>query len=240
MQQESLHDAEPAAASTDVAGVFDFLIDPRGAAKRLPRKYFWIVPLAIMSVAMVVLGIINMPLAHQALVNQPVPGNVTPDQMQQRINIGTTIQKVFVYLSPVVLLIMTAFSAAVVLMCGLVIGLKPKFLEMFNLMAGLSMIEVLKLIATTVVIHMKGEPSSMADLQPALGLDIFAPTGMNKVLVAFLGFFNVFQLWEIVMATLIFAIAYRVSKGKAAVAVLPVFLVGLVLRLIGAFFTPST
>jgi hypothetical protein len=240
MQQESLHDAEPAAPSTDVAGVFDFLIDPRGAAKRLPRKYFWIVPLAIMSVAMVVLGIINMPLAHQALMNQPVPANVTPDQMQQRINIGTTIQKVFVYLSPVVLLIITAFSAAVVLMCGLVIGLKPTFLEMFNLMAGLSIIEVLKLIATTVVIHMKGEPSSMADLQPALGLDIFAPTGMNKMLVAFLGFFNVFQLWEIVMAILIFAIAYRVSKGKAAAAVLPVFLVGLVLRLIGAFFTPST
>jgi hypothetical protein len=240
MPQESLHDAEPAAASTDVAGVFDFLIDPRGAAKRLPRKYFWVVPLAIMSIAMVVLGIINMPLAHQALVNQPVPANVTPDQMQQRINVGTMVQKIFVYLSPVVLFIMTAFSAAVVLMCGLVIGLKPRFLEMFNLMAGLSIIEVLKLIATTVVIHMKGEPSSMADLQPALGLDIFAPAGMNKVLVAFLGYFNVFQIWEMVMAILIFALAYRVSKGKAAVAVLPVFLIGLVLRLIGAFFTPST
>jgi hypothetical protein len=240
MQQESLYDAQPSTASTDLAGVFDFLIDPRGAAKRLPRKYFWIAPLAIMSVAMVILGIINMPLAHQALLNQPVPPNVTPDQMQQRINIGSTIQKVFVYLSPVILLIMTAFSAAVVLTCGLVLGLKPKFLEMFNLMAGLSIIEVLKLIATTVVIHTKGEPSSMADLQPALGLDIFAPTGMNKVLVAFLGFFNVFQLWEIVMAILIFALAYRVGKEKAAVIVLPVFLIGLVLRLIGAFFTPST
>jgi len=33
---------------------------------------------------MLIGGIFNLPLAHQALVNQPVAANVTPDQMQQR------------------------------------------------------------------------------------------------------------------------------------------------------------
>lgn len=103
-------------------------------------------------------------------------------------------------------------------------------------MAGLAIIDALKVIAASVIIHMKGEPTGMADLQPPLGLDIFMPTGSNKVLVAFLGYLNVFQIWEIVMAILIFAVAYRVSKSKAAVAVVPLFVLGLILRLVGAMF----
>jgi uncharacterized membrane protein YhaH (DUF805 family) len=225
---------------TDLAGVFDFLIDPRGAARRLPRKFFWIAPLVITSMVILVVGIINTPLVHQAMMNQPPPPNVSPEQFQQRMNAGFAIQKVFIYLSPLVLVVITALSALIVLVCCMVLDLKPKFLELFNLMAGLSIIAVLKVIASTIVLHMKGEPSSMADLQPALGLDIFAPMGTNKMLVALLAFFNIFDLWQIVMAILIFAAAYRVSKGKATAAILPVFLVGLVLRLIGAFFNPNS
>jgi hypothetical protein len=120
------------------------------------------------------------------------------------------------------------------------LGVKTRFLELFNLLAGVGIIDALKAIVTTVIIHMKGEASSMADLQPALGLDILAPVGANKVLVAFLGFFNVFGIWAIVMTILIFAAGYRVSKGKATIAVLPLFLIGLVFRLIGAFFAPSS
>ena len=78
----------------------------------------------------------------------------------------------------------------------------------------------------------------MADLQPAIGLDIFAPQGTNHVLVAFLGFVNVFEIWMIVMAVLIIAAAYRVTKGKAFVAILPLFALALLLKLVGAFFSP--
>ncbi len=238
MAEEVLEQPRPASFLDDFAGVTDFLIDARGAARRLPRKLFWIAPIVIVSIIMLVCGIMNFPIVQQAMANQPPPANVSPEQFQNQMRI------VFVFHESSRLLLSSAddchswrYRRLVIMASCVIIDLKPKFLEMFNLMAGLSIIDGLKTIATTVVLHMKGEPTGMADLQPALGLDIFAPTGTSKVLVAFLGYLNVFGIWQIVMAILIFAIAYRVNKTKAAVAVAPLFALGLLLRLVGAMFS---
>ena len=239
MDESTVLASQPGSFVSDLAGVFDFLIDPQAAARRLPRKYFWLAPLAIISIVTVIVGVMNFPLVQQALSNQPPPPNMSPEQFQQRLRIGFVIQQVLVYLSPLVIVAATAVCAGVVLFCSTAIGMKARFLELFNFVAGLSIFDALRAIATTIIIHFKGEPSSMADLQPALGLDIFAPAGMNRIAVGFLGYFNVFEVWEIVMAILIFAAAYRVSKGKALIAVGPIFLLGLLLRLIGAVFSPK-
>lgn len=236
MADNALEQPSSGGIASDIAGVIDFLMDAPGAARRLPRKFFWITPVVIVSVVMIVAGILNLPLVQQAMANQAPPPNVSPEQFQKQMSIGLTIQRVVIYLAPVLVVVFTAIYALIVMACSVVLDLKPKFLAMFNLMAGLSIIDALKVVATSFIIHMKGEPSGMADLQPPLGLDIFMPTGSNKVLVAFLGYLNVFQIWEIVMAILIFAAAYRVSKSKAAVAVLPLFALGLILRLVGAMF----
>jgi hypothetical protein len=221
----------------DVVGVADFLIDPSGAARRLPKKLFWVVPLILVSAVMLVAGIMNLPLVQQAMTNQPPPANVNPQQFQNQMRIGLTIQRIALYCSPLLMVLFSAITALIVMASCVVIDLKPRFIEMFNLMMGLSVIDALKVIATTVVLHVKGEPSGMADLQPALGLDIFTSTGASKVLVAILGYINVFQIWQIAMAILIFAAAYRVSKTKAAIAVGPLFALGLILRLVGALFS---
>jgi hypothetical protein len=236
MADNALEQPNSGGLAGDVAGVLDFLMDAPAAARRLPRKFFWIVPVVIVSVVMIVCGILNFPLVQQAMANQVPPPNVSPEQFQRQMSIGLTIQRIVVYLAPVFMVVFTAIFALIVMACSVVIDVKPKFLAMFNLLAGLAVIDALKVVATSVIIHMKGEPTGMADLQPPLGLDIFMPTGSNKVLVAFLGYLNVFQIWEIVMAILIFAVAYRVSKSKAAVAVVPLFALGLILRLAGAMF----
>lgn len=221
----------------DIAGVADFLIDPGGAARRLPHKFFWIVPLILVSAVMLIAGVMNLPLVQQAMANQPPPPNVNPEQFQNQMRIGLIIQRVALYCSPLLMMLFGAITALIVMASCVVIDLKPRFIEMFNLMMGLSIIDGLKAIATTFILHMKGEPSGIADLQPALGLDIFTSTGANKVLVAILAYINVFQIWQIVMAILIFAAAYRVSKTKAAIAVGPLFALGLILRLVGAMFS---
>jgi hypothetical protein len=221
---------------SDFTGLLDFLIDPRGAARRLPRKFFWIIPAVLVSIVILVTGLINMPYVQQAMTNQPPPPNVNPEQFQQQMRMGIRMQSVFIYVAPVFMVVVWALSALVIMASSLVIDAKTRFLELFNLMAGLSVIDALKIIATTIVIHMRGEPSGIADLQPALGLDIFVPTDTGKALLGFLGYFNVFNIWQIVMAILIFAAAYRVSKGKASIGVLPLFVLGLIIRVVGAMF----
>lgn len=237
IEQDTAETADSQSFLSDFGGMFNFLIDPGGAAKRLPRKFFWIAPLIVVSIVYLVCGISNFPLIQQAMMNQPPPPNVSPEQFQKSMQVGLTIQKVGLYVSPLIFIIISAISGLIVFATASVIGLKAKFIELFNLMAGLSIIGALQVIATTAIIHMKGEPSSLADLQPALGLDIFAPITMNKMAVAFLGFFNVFEIWQIVMAVAIVAVFYRVGKGKAAVAVAPLFLLVLALKLVGGYFS---
>lgn len=237
IDQDLTHATDSQGFLSDFGGMFNFLMDPVAAAKRLPRKLFWIAPLIVVSIIYLICGLKNFPLVQQAMMNQPPPANTTPEQFQKGMQVGLTIQRVALYLSPLLFVIISAISALIVFATASAIGLKARFLELFNLMAGLSVISALQIIATTVILQMKGEPQSIADLQPAMGLDIFAPVTMSKVTVAFLGFFNVFQIWQIVMAILIVAVFYRVGKVKAAVTVAPLYLLGLLLKLTGAFFS---
>ena len=88
------------------------------------------------------------------------------------------------------------------------------FRELFNLVAGCGLIQAVAAIAAIIVLKSKGEISSTAELRPALGLDIFLPEGTSRFLVAFVGYFSVFEIWWIVMLLLIFSAAFRVCKAK--------------------------
>jgi hypothetical protein len=113
---------------------------------------------------------------------------------------------------------------------------KATFRQLFNLAAGCSLISVLESIAIIVILRAKGEVSSVAELRPALGLDIFLPEGTNKFLVAVLGYFSVFQIWWIVMLALVFAAAFRVDKSKAFLVIAPLVLLGFLWRVVAAAF----
>jgi hypothetical protein len=139
------------------------------------------------------------------------------------------------YFVPIVLLIY-ALSAGILLAMSAIMGMEAKFGQLFNLIAGCGLIQSLGTIASAAVLHFKGEVSSMAELRPAMGLDIFLPEGTNKYLVAIASAFSIFQIWWFVMMVLIFAIAFRVGKGKAFAAVFPLWLVGLGFLLLGAAF----
>jgi hypothetical protein len=76
----------------------------------------------------------------------------------------------------------------------------------------------------------------MAEMRPALGLDIFVPEGTSKYAMAFLGYFSVFEIWWIMMMVLIFSAAFRVSKGKAFGAILPLIVLSILLRIGAAVF----
>jgi hypothetical protein len=111
-----------------------------------------------------------------------------------------------------------------------------RFLALFNLLAGCSVITMLAGIASFVILKAKGEVSTQAELRPPLGLDIFLPPDANKYAAAFLGYFSVFEMWWIVMMVLIFSAAFRVSKGKAFAIVAPLILLAILFRVVGAAF----
>ena len=118
-------------------------------------------------------------------------------------------------------------------MCS-ILAVNAKFRMLLNLVAGCWLIQSLSDIASVVILKAKGEASTMAELTPPLGLDIFLSEGTNKLLMGFLGFFSLFGIWWIVMLVLVFSAAFRVSKGKAFAIIFPLLLIGLAFRLLMA------
>ncbi len=223
--------------ASDVAGMGNFLIDPGAAAKRVHSKWFWVGPLIVFSVVSIAASFILLPITRHVMEVAPLPQGVTPEQYQRSMEIGLKIQQYAMYFAPVTAAIIYAIQAAVLLAMGAVTGVQAKFRELFNLIAGCSLIQVIASIASVIILKAKGEVSTVAELRPALGLDIFLPATANKILAAFLGYFSVFEIWWIVMLVLIYSVAFRVNKGKALTVVLPLILLSIAFRVVGAAFS---
>ena len=220
----------------DLVGMFNFFIDPAAAAKLIRHKWFWVGPIVLVSIVSITIGILLMPVVQQVLLNQPPPPGQDPAQFQRGMAIGLQIQKYATFCTPILVIIILAISAAILFGTCSVMQVKAKFLWLFNMLAGLSLISMVQSIATYLIIRGKGEISTQAELQPPLGLDIFMGEGANKYLTAFLGFFSVFQIWSIVMMVLIFAAAFKVTKGKALATVAPLLILTLLLKLLFTVF----
>src|SRR6185312_6263218 len=108
--------AEPSQSFlSDFGGMFNFLMDPGGAAKRLPRKFFWIAPLILVSIVFMACGFFNLPLIQQAMMNQPPPPNANPEQFQKGMQLAVMFQRIGVFLSPLIFLVIAAVSALIIL-----------------------------------------------------------------------------------------------------------------------------
>jgi hypothetical protein len=222
--------------ASDLAGMGSFFIDPQGAARRVHTRWFWIGPLVIFSIVSIIATGIMMPLVRQVMETGPLPQGATPEQYQKGIALTMLMMRLTMYCAPIIAAVLFAIQAAVLLGASALMSVKATFRELFNLVAGCALIQVISSIAGLVVVKAKGDISTPAELRPALGLDIFLPAGSNKFLAAFLGYFSVFEIWWIVMIVLIFAAAFKVRKGKAFAAVLPLIVLNLLFRLMGAAF----
>jgi hypothetical protein len=228
--------AQSETLANDLAGMGSFFIDPPGAARRVFHKWFWIGPLVVFSIVSMVASYLMLPMVQHVLEVSPIPAGSSPEQYQSGMDVAMTIQRVSMYFSPAIVAVILALQALAIWATCSVLTIDVKFRWLFNLVAGCSLIQVLASIASLAILKGKGEISTMAELRPALGLDIFLPEGTNKYATAFLGYFSIFEIWWIVMMVLVFSTAFRVSKGKALAAVLPLIMVSILLRMGAAAF----
>lgn len=228
--------AESGGFGSDLTGMLDFFISPSAAARHLSSKWFWVGPLIVISVVSFIATYMMMPIVQHVMEIAPIPAGVNPEQYQHNMQIGLAIQRVMSYLAPVWTVLLFAISAGILLGMCAISGVNAKFRALFNLVAGCGLISMLAYVAGLVIVKAKGDISTMAELRPPLGLDIFMPEGSNKFVTAFLGYFSVFEIWWLVMMILIISIAFRVSKTKAFATVLPLVILNIAFRLLGAAF----
>ncbi len=230
----SSHDSEGFASS--FTGMFSFLLDPVGAARQLPKKWFWIIPTALACVVLAWYLAVTGPLTMHYMETAPTPANVPPDQYAKQIQIQGSVQHFIPFAAPLFIVFFLLLQSGLLLATSAMLAVRTTFGQLLNLIAGCGLISTLQTLAWIAILKMKGDITSLQDLKPPLGLDILLPAGASKVLAAALGFFSVFTIWQIVMMILIYSIGFRVTKGKAATAILPTYVLWLLLAMVGAAF----
>jgi hypothetical protein len=223
----------------DLAGMGSYFIDPEGAARRATHKWFWIGPLIVVSIIAIVTQLVRMPITQQVMETMPLPNGMTEAQWDKQMHISMIVQNVAVWLSPVLVVIIFSVETVILLAMSSILTAGAKFRALFNIVAGCAVVGSLEAIASVVVLKMKAPVATMAELKPPLGFDIFLGEGTNKYLMAFLGYFTIFQIWWMIMLILVLASALRISKGKAFAIMSPLIIFGLLFALVGAAFTKA-
>lgn len=218
---------EPQAhSSLSFFNLFDILLDPERAARRVHRNAAWLFPLLIVGLGGVALGLANLPLQAR-LIEANLPAGLSPEQIGNTMRSVLSYQKVGVFLTPLALLLKWALLAWVLFMSCVLMGIRASFKDLFALLAQCSLLMFLQDLTVSIIIRLKGEQlQSVADLTPRLGLDLVL-TGLSKPMTALIGYFSVFNIWYIVALTLALSCLGVCSRRKALLAVTPVWLLPL-------------
>lgn len=229
--------AEQAGGVADgVVGMMNVFVDPATTAKHVPSRLSWVWPVLVLCIGYVVFGYLMLPYAMQMVDAKMAERNIAPEQLERAQSMAHTITKITTPLTPIFVIGFLALFALLVKLTYSIVDVRPRYRDVFSLLAACSLIPLLQYIATYVVLRTKGDPiTSPEQMTPPFGLDIFFQ-GSKGVFFALLNFFSIFEVWYLII--LVFGLAYltRSSKSKALIAITPVWLLPLFFRLIGAMF----
>lgn len=186
-----------------------------------------------------IIGVCNyllVPVTLRVMQIDP-PGNMTVAELERVLPAIEFSQKISAYASPVIIAIIVLISAAVLTGMCAVMDLKARFQDNFSLIAHSGLIGAAGYLAQFVVVTLKGDDvQSLVELRPGFGLDLLLDDGANRFLYAVLNYFSLFTVWYIFVLGLTFAFLVHTSKSRASTATAPVWLLGLLFAIVGAFF----
>ena len=191
-------------------------------------------PLLGLLALQVVIGALSLPYARVAMRAQMAAQAGGQEVPAAAETIGTVMTVIG---PPIFIAILLLVGAFILWVAVSVLGGEARFSQLFSVSIYGFMPIVLLQLASIVVVAMRGTEgvTSMQDLQPSLGLDLFlAPImELGAFLRAFLQAVNPFSIWQVILLALGVQVTQKVERGTAVTAA--VIQWG-VLALIGALF----
>ena len=208
--------------------MFNIFLDPAASARRIPQRLSWLAPLLVVGIGGALISWFTVPTVMRVMQLDP-PGGMTAEQLERSIGVIETTQRVMGLASPLLAAGFLALLAAVLLGACSVLDIKSSFRDLFSLLAHGSLISFLGQVAGFIVLRIKGdEIQTMEELQPSFGLDLIFHEGLSKPAAAALKYFSIFTIWYIVMVTLTLAALTGCKKGRAFLAITPVWFLPLI------------
>lgn len=220
-----------------VLDLFNVLYEPTAVFERVrERPRFWAPTLTL-----IVIGLANAILLRPfyAAAFEAARSKLTPQQLERMPSAASqaTIGLVFVPISIIAILLIGGLFLWV---CVSVLAGEAKYKTLLSVLAYSFATFVIYSIITTVVLEMRGPSSvsSMADLRPAVGLDLVYG-GESPFLLAFLNSINPFSIGGIWLTGVGIATTHRASRVTGYTAAAIAFLVGsLILSALAALQQP--
>ena len=215
--------------------ILNIFIDPAEAAKQMDGKFAWVPPVVLQSVSAIIVGMMMTPIAIQVMRSNP-PGNLSGEGLQRTLDMMETMSKAQFVVAPLMVVAMIALVALVLFAASSVMDAKASFGRLFTFVAHAGLVLTVSQIATMIVLKFKGEISSVKELTPSFGPDMFLSEGASGLLIGICKFFSLFNLWYFVVLVIGLAALLNIPKGKALGVASPVIFLTFIFVVAGAMF----
>lgn len=217
---------------TDLMRLVRVLYAPSAVFDEQKQKPTWFMPWLVIAIICIVIGFWNLPysqrtieLALQAIPNAP---QLTDAQMRSRAMIGLPFL-------PIIFLIFALLGAGILYLALTVSGGHGRYRGMLSATVFAQVMLPITLLLQCIILRMRGSPAeaitTMADAQPALGLNVLLTSDSHFMQAIYAGI-GPFQIWAVFITAVGIMRLEGAKKSAAWTAAIASFVV---LLLIGAF-----
>lgn len=206
--------------------VFRVLVEPTPVFERVREKPRFLAPYVVLAAVQLVIGVINLPFL-KAGITASMAGREMPAGSPDPANFAF----IGVVAVPIVLVIVFLLSALILWVLVSIFGGEGKFATLLSVTTYASVPAVILLsIIGSVVLRLKGVEAmtSPQDLQPALGLDLLAPS-VTGFLGAVLKAINPFSIWGLVLTAIGISVTHQMPRNTSYTVATISFVLGTLL-----------
>lgn len=237
-QDNAIATPAPGGEPNSFQRIIGVLFSPNATFASIARRPDWVVPLVLLLLVAFAAGIVMAPrvdFAAPAREAMEQNKNATPEQVDRAVRMSASIGKVFTYIAPVLSLIGLLIIAGVCLLAFRIFGGEGDFKQAFSVTCYSSIPSIIKSIVTMIVVVARGgivHPQALQTLVRS-NLGFLVDYKTNPMAFALLSSFDIFSVWFLALMIIGFSYVARVSKVKAAVTIISLWVLVLLLKLIG-------
>jgi len=220
--------------------IIGVLFSPDATFASIARRPDWVVPLALIVILSLANGILissRIDFGAPAREAMAQNKNMTQEQMDRAEKMSVGMGKVAKFIGPVIAIIVLLIVAGALLLTVRLMGGEGDFKQAFSVTCYAWIPNIIQAIVLTIIVLAKGStainPQTIPTIvrsNPAFLVDMKT----QPMAFALLSSLDLFTIWVIVLLVIGFSYVGRISKAKAAVAVVSLWAVTILFKLIPA------
>ena len=218
-----------------VQSILDIFIDPMKVFHRIRGGLTWWKPFVLTAVIGIINGYLMMPFTVKRI--ELNPSDLPPEQLQAAVERVEKFGFVGLIATPIIFLVIYLIMAGIAHIVINIMSSEASFKKTLSLVSYAGLISILGQIISTVILRMRGVENveSMADLKVSLSLAALFPD-LKGVGYAFLESLSIFSIWYYILFLLGTAVIFRMSRSRALVPVIIMWLLSFLFVALGSVF----